>query len=129
MEGSGHIQALHVMFNHIRIYLSWMRQDLYLQRYVSQTEIADYAELLADHFDIRRHIKFTHEVSKLEYCDEGYWIIEALKNEDSKKVNFTLIMWFVQMDPSLHQECQNLVEWMNLRRRVFILLNGIKISI
>ena len=31
--GSGHIQALHVMFN-IRIYLSWMRQgqDLYLQK-------------------------------------------------------------------------------------------------
>ena len=55
------------------------------KRYVSQTEIADYAELLADHFDIRRHIKFSHEVSKLEYCDEGYWIIEALKNEDSKK--------------------------------------------
>jgi len=58
------------------------------KRYVSQTEIADYAELLADHFDIRRHIKFSHEVSKLEYCDEGYWIIEALKNEDSKKVKF-----------------------------------------
>ena len=58
------------------------------KRYVSQTEIADYAELLADHFDIRRHIKFSHEVSKLEYCDEGYWIIETLKNEDSKKVKF-----------------------------------------
>ena len=64
------------------------------KRYVSQTEIADYAELLADHFDIRRHIKFSHEVSKLEYCDEGYWIIETLKNEDSKKVKFKISFFF-----------------------------------
>ena len=36
------------------------------KRYVSQSEIADYAELLVDHFDIRQHIKFLQKVVALE---------------------------------------------------------------
>ena len=52
------------------------------KRYVSQHEIADYAEMLADHFDIRKHIKFSYEVTKLEYLKNGFWSIEA-KNLNS----------------------------------------------
>ena len=46
------------------------------KRYVSQSEIADYAELLVDHFDIRQHIKFLQKVVALEYVDFGKWRVE-----------------------------------------------------
>ena len=42
------------------------------KRYVSQHEIADYAEMLADHFNIRKHIKFSYEVTKLEFLKNGF---------------------------------------------------------
>ena len=38
--------------------------------------------MLADHFDIRKHIKFSYEVTKLEYLKNGFWSIEA-KNLNS----------------------------------------------
>ena len=57
------------------------------KRYVSQTEIADYAELLADHFDLRKHIRFQNEVSKVEYLDLEEWKIEILDIVDEKKVS------------------------------------------
>ncbi len=60
------------------------------KRYVSQTEIADYAELLADHFDLRKHIKFQNEVSKVEYLDLEEWRIEILDTVDEKKVSSIL---------------------------------------
>ena len=44
---------------------------------MSQHEIADYAEMLADHFDIRKHIKFSYEVTELKYLKNGNWRIEA----------------------------------------------------
>ena len=47
------------------------------KRYVSQHEIAEYAEMLADHFDIRKHIKFSYEVTELKYLEKGNWIVEA----------------------------------------------------
>ena len=40
------------------------------KRYVSQHEIAEYAEMLADHFDIRKHIKFSYEVTELKYLEK-----------------------------------------------------------
>jgi len=52
------------------------------KRYVSQTEIADYAELLADHFDLRKHIKFQQKVTALEYVDFGKWKVEILNLDD-----------------------------------------------
>ena len=48
------------------------------KRYVSQTEIADYAELLVDHFDIRKHINFLQKVVAVEYVDFGKWKVEIL---------------------------------------------------
>ena len=55
------------------------------KRYVSQTEIADYAELLADHFDLRKHIKFSQKVTALEYVDFGKWKVEITNLEDETK--------------------------------------------
>ena len=52
------------------------------KRYVSQTEIADYAELLADHFDLRKHIKFQQKVTALEYVEFGKWKVEILNLDD-----------------------------------------------
>ena len=51
------------------------------KRYVSQSEIADYAELLVDHFDIRQHIKFLQKVVALEYVDFGKWRVEITNLE------------------------------------------------
>ena len=58
------------------------------KRYVSQIEIADYAEMLADHFDIRRHIKFSYEVTKLEYLPSGIWSIEAKNLSSNNEVEY-----------------------------------------
>ena len=55
------------------------------KRYVSQTEIADYAELLVDHFDIRPHIKFLQKVVALEYVDFGKWRVEITNLESETK--------------------------------------------
>src|SRR5210317_290707 len=58
------------------------------KRYVSQGEIADYAEMLADHFDIRRHIKFSYEVTKLEYLSSGLWSVEARNLSSYNEVEY-----------------------------------------
>ena len=55
------------------------------KRYVSQTEIADYAELLVDHFDIRKHINFLQKVVGVEYVDFGKWKVEILDLENDAK--------------------------------------------
>jgi cation diffusion facilitator CzcD-associated flavoprotein CzcO len=55
------------------------------KRYVSQTEIADYAELLVDHFDIRKHINFLKKVVAVEYVEFGKWKIEILDLENDTK--------------------------------------------
>ena len=55
------------------------------KRYVSQSEIADYAELLVDHFDIRQHIKFLQKVVALEYVDFGKWRVEITNLESETK--------------------------------------------
>ena len=55
------------------------------KRYVSQTEIADYAELLADHFDLSKHIKFLQKVTGLEYVDFGKWKVEITNLDDESK--------------------------------------------
>ena len=64
------------------------------KRYVSQSEIADYAELLVDHFDIRQHIKFLQKVVALEYIDFGKWRVEVTNQSLDMltgKGNFLLI--------------------------------------
>ena len=61
------ILELLVMFNHIRTPFLDETGFIPSKRYVSQHEIAEYAEMLADHFDIRKHIKFSYEVTELKY--------------------------------------------------------------
>ncbi len=56
------------------------------KRYVSQTEIADYAELLADHFNLRKHIKFQNKVTKVEYLDKENWKVEIWDTKKDKKI-------------------------------------------
>ncbi len=55
------------------------------KRYVSQTEIADYAELLADHFDLRKHIQFQSKVTKIEYLGIQDWHIEVWDSKNDQK--------------------------------------------
>ena len=57
------------------------------KRYVSQTEIADYAELLADHFDLRKHIKFQNKVIKVEYLGIEDWDIELWDTKNNQMEN------------------------------------------
>ena len=57
------------------------------KRYVSQAEIADYAELLADHFDLRKHIKFQNKVTKVEYSGVEDWVIELLDTKNNQTGN------------------------------------------
>ena len=57
------------------------------KRYVSQTEIADYAELLADHFELRKHIKFQNKVIKVEYLGIEDWDIELWDTKNNQMEN------------------------------------------
>ena len=51
------------------------------KKYVNQSEIADYAEMLADHCGIRDMIQFSRKVTNIEYVDKGMWKVAT---EDTK---------------------------------------------
>ena len=53
------------------------------KKYVSQSEISDYAEMLADHCGIREMIKFSRKVTKIEYLERfgPLWGTPGLQTE------------------------------------------------
>ncbi|MEC7380196.1 MAG: NAD(P)/FAD-dependent oxidoreductase, partial [Pseudomonadota bacterium] len=56
-------------------YLPFLDQTGFIpsKKYVNQTEIADYAERLADHCKIRDHIRFSRKVLDVTYLDTATW--------------------------------------------------------
>ena len=46
------------------------------KKYVSQNEIADYAELLTDHIGVREHIQFSRKVTGITYLESGLWQVD-----------------------------------------------------
>ncbi len=59
------------------------------KKYVSQGEIADYAEMLTDHFELRDHIQFSRKVVSVDYIGKGSaaWqvtTVDAQNGEDKQ---------------------------------------------
>ncbi len=61
-------------------YLPFLDQTGFIpsKKYVSQSEISDYAEMLADHCGIREKIQFSHKVTKIEYVEKGLWKVATV---------------------------------------------------
>jgi cation diffusion facilitator CzcD-associated flavoprotein CzcO len=56
-------------------YLPFLDQTGFIpsKKYVNQSEIAEYAELLADHCNIRDNIRFSRKVLDVSHVDTGTW--------------------------------------------------------
>ena len=59
-------------------YLPFLDQTGFIpsKKYVNQSEIADYANLLADHCEIREHIRFSSKVLSVDYLDAATWQLD-----------------------------------------------------
>ena len=59
-------------------YLPFLDQTGFIpsKKYVNQGEIADYANLLADHCEIREHIRFSSKVLSVDYLDTATWQLD-----------------------------------------------------
>ncbi len=51
------------------------------KKYVNQSEIADYAEMLADYCGIRENVRFSRKVTDMTYIQEGTWQISTFDME------------------------------------------------
>ncbi len=64
------------------VYLPFLDRTGYIpsKKYVSQQEIADYAEMMTDHAGIREKIRFSRKVVEMKYLgdDEGVWQITTI---------------------------------------------------
>ncbi|XP_025836607.1 flavin-containing monooxygenase FMO GS-OX-like 2 isoform X2 [Agrilus planipennis] len=54
--------------------------------YLSQAEILHFLNLYADHFDIRKLIKFSHHVTDISPLDNGKWKITAINKPTKEEV-------------------------------------------
>ena len=60
-------------------YLPFLDQTGFIptKKYVNQTEIADYAEMLADHCGVRDKIRFSRKVTDMTYVGEADWRVST----------------------------------------------------
>jgi len=65
-------------------YLPFLDQTGFIpsKKYVNQGEIADYANLLADHCQIRKHIHFSRKVLSVNYVDTATWQLDIWDTEN-----------------------------------------------
>lgn len=62
--------------------------------YISQAEMLRFLELYADHFDIKKHIKFQHYVIRVRPLEDNKWevIVRDLPNNKYETLQFDSIM-------------------------------------
>lgn len=61
--------------------------------YVSQPDVLGYLESFADHFDLKKHIKFQHYVVRVRPIEENKWevIVRDLLNDRYETLEFDAI--------------------------------------
>ena len=96
------------------------------KKYVSQSEIADYAEMLADHCQVREKIIFSTKVVGVAYQDIGDWELSTWNVQRIALANrFEPCMLFVPTDLFPVPVCLRCRVCHHLREKVSTQLSGI----
>lgn len=59
--------------------------DPQLPNYCHNSQLIKYFDAYADHFDLKKHVKFRHQVKHVKQTDDGKWMVKVLDIESNNE--------------------------------------------